>query len=262
MAVRTQPTLSPSISTKLTEAMTLSPPSFCKRYKSSYETPSSSSSSPTLPLWKRYRGTSELIADTETESDESEDEGTDLESEEVALEDQQLLVRTTWEDPEDDTVYMDIEWDMPPVHSPIQIPPSLVGIPSSPGWFLEPLSDSPVPATVIDEDDFLEIGAQLELLGSILHDHIERLDALPPTIFKGYGQDFTELFARSGAVREEIHSQCFRLRSLEQGYKDQREIHDLRMQRAADQCELQELRDRVTALERRMDRIEEYVRQT
>ncbi|GKD04378.1 hypothetical protein Tco_1179352 [Tanacetum coccineum] len=230
--------------------MTLSPPSFYKRYKSSYETPSSSSSSPTLPLWKRYRGTSELIADTETESDESEDEGTDLESEEVALEDQQLLVRTTWEDPKDGTVYMDIEWDMPPVHSPIQIPPSLVGIPSSPGWSLEPLSDSPVirsqeaspvPATVVDEDDFLEIGAQLELLGSILHDHIERLDVLLPTIFKGYGRDFTELFAR---------------------YKDQREIHDLRMQRAADQCELQELRDRVTALERRMDRIEEYVRQT
>ncbi|GJT86004.1 hypothetical protein Tco_1067721 [Tanacetum coccineum] len=70
------PTLSPGYSAKLTEKMALSPPSFRKRYKSSYETPSSSSSSslassPTLPSWKRYRGTSELIVDTKTESDKS-----------------------------------------------------------------------------------------------------------------------------------------------------------------------------------------------
>ncbi|GJW60056.1 hypothetical protein Tco_0109391 [Tanacetum coccineum] len=72
--------------------MTLSPSSFCKRYRSSYETPSSSSSpasSPTLPSWKRYRGTSELIEDTKIESDESEDEGTDSEDEETSSESQQ-----------------------------------------------------------------------------------------------------------------------------------------------------------------------------
>ncbi|GJQ91588.1 reverse transcriptase domain-containing protein [Tanacetum coccineum] len=44
-----------------------------------------------------------------------------------------------------------------------------------------------------------------------------RLEALPPILFKAYGRDFTELFARLVAVREEIHSQRFRLRSLEQG---------------------------------------------
>ncbi|GKG15112.1 hypothetical protein Tco_0354712, partial [Tanacetum coccineum] len=70
--------------------MALSPPSFRKRYKSSYETPSSSSpvSSPTLPSRKIHRGTSELIAYTESESEDSEAEATDSESEEVALEDQ------------------------------------------------------------------------------------------------------------------------------------------------------------------------------
>nr|GEV92652.1 hypothetical protein [Tanacetum cinerariifolium] len=70
MTVRTQPTLSPGYSAKLTEAMTLSPLSFHKRYKSSYETPSSSASpasSPTLPIRKRYQGTFELILETKTE---------------------------------------------------------------------------------------------------------------------------------------------------------------------------------------------------
>ncbi|GKG43661.1 hypothetical protein Tco_0482754, partial [Tanacetum coccineum] len=78
-AVHTQPTLSPGLSARVTEAMTLSPPSFRKRYGSSYETPSSSASpasSLTFPL------------------------------------------RKTYQDPKDNTVYMDIKCDMPPVHLP------------------------------------------------------------------------------------------------------------------------------------------------
>nr|GEZ35643.1 hypothetical protein [Tanacetum cinerariifolium] len=100
MAVRTQPTLSLGISNRLTEAMTLSPSSFRKRYRSSYEI--RSSSSPTLPSRKRYRGTSELITDTETESDKSEDEGTNSESEEAALEDQQQQAVQAKDTAEDD----------------------------------------------------------------------------------------------------------------------------------------------------------------
>ncbi|GJU80102.1 hypothetical protein Tco_1282467 [Tanacetum coccineum] len=38
----------------------------------------------------------------------------------------------------------------------------------------------------VDEDVFLEAGTQLELHRSILHDHTQRLDALPPTLFEGY----------------------------------------------------------------------------
>ncbi|GKE43859.1 hypothetical protein Tco_1471143, partial [Tanacetum coccineum] len=135
MALRTQPTLSPGLSARLAKAMALSPSSFRKRYMSSYETPSSSSSpasSPTLPLWKRYRCTSKLTIYTNTKSDELEDEGTDSKT---ASEGQQqfvltedtaedeplglgqthtsLRIRTTREDPMDGTVYMDIECDIP-----------------------------------------------------------------------------------------------------------------------------------------------------
>ncbi|GKF60925.1 hypothetical protein Tco_0177711, partial [Tanacetum coccineum] len=60
-------------------AAALSPSSFHKRYKSSYETPSPSSSL-TLPMLKRYRGTSELILDID--SDETKDEGLGMEEEE------------------------------------------------------------------------------------------------------------------------------------------------------------------------------------
>nr|GFB25637.1 hypothetical protein [Tanacetum cinerariifolium] len=71
--------------------MVLSPSSFYKRYKSSYETPSSSSSlasSPTYPPRKRYIGTSKPIADTKMESTELEDEDTDSKDEETIPEGQ------------------------------------------------------------------------------------------------------------------------------------------------------------------------------
>ncbi|GKF50324.1 hypothetical protein Tco_0146791, partial [Tanacetum coccineum] len=80
---------------------------------------------------------------------------------------------------------------------------------------------SPVPAAAVDEEDFLEIGLQLEIHKSILHDHTELLDALPPTLFEGYG-----------------HSDAQRAALWQARYEDQREIHDLRMQYAADQREL------------------------
>nr|GEW80419.1 hypothetical protein [Tanacetum cinerariifolium] len=282
MVVRTQPTMFPGLSARVTKAMTLSPPSFRKRYGSSYETPSSSASpasSLTLPLWKRYRCTSKPIVDTKTEGEESEAKGTDSESEELeddgpdsrseeaASEDQQqqavsvedtatdeplglgyeavrrhslelaegimlntyeigqssrsvlvqqiadetptprLHVHTTWEDPEDGTINVNIKYDMPLVRAPVQTP-------ASPEWSSTSLPVSPASLTVpsqvatpklvkpVDEGYLVELGAQLELQD----DHAQRLDALPPTLFKAYGRDFTELFARSGAVREEIHS--------------------------------------------------------
>ncbi|GKC78376.1 hypothetical protein Tco_1129150, partial [Tanacetum coccineum] len=54
-----------------------------------HHTPSSSSS-PTLPVWKRYRGTSELILDTDSEGDELGDEDTeeDVEDESQGLDDE------------------------------------------------------------------------------------------------------------------------------------------------------------------------------
>ncbi|GKE96102.1 hypothetical protein Tco_1580957, partial [Tanacetum coccineum] len=254
------------------------------RYRSSYETPSPSSSSALL-VRKRYRGTSELILDTDsegnelgeenTEEDESsdadderesqglddegqgldeegqglEDEGPGMEEEEeeAAPEGQQhavLVVDTsaneplglgygaarrhalksteeiapstyevgqssrsmpeqegaervsafrqptlvTWVDPEDGRVYTDILTNVS-LAAPVQTSPS-------PKWSLGSLLVSPsslvvpspiaspvaTPATIISgyKDQFLEVGAQLELNESILHDHTQHLDVLPP----------------------------------------------------------------------------------
>ncbi|GKA84416.1 hypothetical protein Tco_0806011 [Tanacetum coccineum] len=217
MAVLTQPTLSLGISSRVTEAMALSPSSFRKRYRSSYETPSSSaspSSSLTLPIRK---------------SEESKDEGPSSESEEAASEEQQsvsvqqtveetttprLPIRATWEDPVDGTVYTNIECVMPPVRAPVQTLTSLEwssgSLPVSLASLTVPLPiaslvTTPITIIVVDEHEFLEVGAQLELYGSILHDHTQRLDALPPTLFERYGRDFTRLFTRSEAIRDEIH---------------------------------------------------------
>ncbi|GJV75263.1 hypothetical protein Tco_1506847 [Tanacetum coccineum] len=283
MAVRTQSTLSPGMLARIAKATDLSPSSFCKRYRSSYETPSPSSS-PILPIRKRYRGTSELVEDTKDESSDSdtkregsededlgsEDGGHSLEDEcpgseeeeEVAPEGQQQAVpvmdttaneplgldygvlrrrelalgegsvpstfeigqssmsmseqqrvketstprpgvRDTWVDPADDTVYTDISVDVPPVRVSVQTPPlpewSSSSLPVSQSSLAVPTPvASPVttPATsiVVGEDEFLEVGAQLELHGSIIHDYTQRLDALPPTLFEGYDRDLRELY--------------------------------------------------------------------
>ncbi|GKG29107.1 hypothetical protein Tco_0416472, partial [Tanacetum coccineum] len=75
------------MSARIAEATSLSPSSFCKRYRSSYEIPSPSSSL-TLPIQKRYWGTSELVEDTEDESSDSDTEGEVLEDESPGLEDE------------------------------------------------------------------------------------------------------------------------------------------------------------------------------
>nr|GEU56731.1 hypothetical protein [Tanacetum cinerariifolium] len=69
---------------------------------------------------------------------------------------------------------------------------------------------------VVDESEFLEVEAQLDLHRSILYDHTQCLDALPPTLFKGYDRDLRELYTSSREVRDEIYSQHYRLRSLKQ----------------------------------------------
>nr|GFA18157.1 hypothetical protein [Tanacetum cinerariifolium] len=63
------------MSARIAKEATLSPSSFHKRYRSSYKT--SSSSSPTLSVRKRYRGTSKLILDPDSEGDELEEKDTE-----------------------------------------------------------------------------------------------------------------------------------------------------------------------------------------
>ncbi|GKE28583.1 hypothetical protein Tco_1443967, partial [Tanacetum coccineum] len=93
MTVCAQPVMSPGHSARVTEAMALSDLAFRKRYRSSYETPSSSSSL-AFPVRKRYRGTSELILDIDSEEDvigeedTDEDEGHGLDEEGHGLDDE------------------------------------------------------------------------------------------------------------------------------------------------------------------------------
>nr|GEX77233.1 hypothetical protein [Tanacetum cinerariifolium] len=147
MVVRTQPTLSPGMSAQIAEAAALSPFSFCKRYRSSYET--SSSSSPNLPAWKRYR----------------EDEDPGMEEEEAAPEGQQQAV-------------LEIAPSTYEVGQSSRSVPEQEGAertPSSPEWLLgslpvsssSPVVPSPIASPVatsvatisVDEDQFLERAA-------------------------------------------------------------------------------------------------------
>ncbi|GKB74934.1 hypothetical protein Tco_0936346 [Tanacetum coccineum] len=227
-------------------------PQYCtdgRAYISSYETPSSSSS-PTLPSRKRYRGTYEIIADTKSESDESEDE---VEDEPLGL-GHRVARRRAFERAGDT------------VPSTYETLPSPVGTPTSPEWFQEsppvsPIIPSPVatlaPAASLDDGDLLEIGAQLELHGTTVCEEIlsrrfrlrnleraqEETEITLGTVWRpilaletwaGYTN------AQRGALWQSI-------------YEDRREIYDLRRHHTADQREMQELKDRIDALERRMD---------
>ncbi|GKB39274.1 hypothetical protein Tco_0884216, partial [Tanacetum coccineum] len=87
-----------------------------------------------------------------------------------------------------------IEFDAPPVRAPVHTPSSPEwssgSLPISPASLTIPslvasLVTTPVATIAIDEDKFIEVGAQLELHRSILQDHTQRLDALPPTLLEG-----------------------------------------------------------------------------
>ncbi|GJT10878.1 hypothetical protein Tco_0857920 [Tanacetum coccineum] len=185
MAVRTQSTLSPGMSARIAEAAALSPSSFHNRYRSSYETPSPSSSL-TLPIRKRYRGTSDLVKEIkdessdsgtereglegeghslEDESHSSEDEGPGSEKEDEGAPEGEGSVPSMFEvDPKDGRVYTNILTYVPPA-APVQTPPSPEwssgSFPVSPSSLAVTSSiASPVTTLIatisIDEDQFLE----------------------------------------------------------------------------------------------------------
>ncbi|GJZ25652.1 hypothetical protein Tco_0569905 [Tanacetum coccineum] len=282
--------LSPGKSARIAETTALSPSSFCKRYRSSYET--SSSSSLNLPGRKRYRGTTELILDIDSEGDELGEEDTEedasldadderekassLEEEEAdqavlvvetavseslrlgygALrrhklaveEDQPTLV--TWVDPEDDRVYTDVPAYVPPA-APVQTPPS-------PEWSLSSLPVSPSSPVVTSPTASPVATPTATIL---------RLDVLPPTLVENIDRDVRELYARSGVVRDEIFSSVLALEAWARHvdtrlagtswdrYDDHRLIHDMLVQQAAMQRELQEMRGRVATLEQEVRRV-------
>ncbi|GKD94834.1 hypothetical protein Tco_1374671 [Tanacetum coccineum] len=137
---------------------------------------------------------------------------------------------TTWTDPEDGMIYIDIP-DYPPPASPIQTLPSpewtFGSLPISPSHsdVPSPISSPLIPLTVpspiatpatFETNGFLtELGAQVEMQEGLIHDHTVRLEELSPALFERHDRDIGVLFTRSGAVREEIFSQRYRFRSLE-----------------------------------------------
>ncbi|GJR62222.1 hypothetical protein Tco_1504384 [Tanacetum coccineum] len=199
MVVRVQPTMSPSCSARIAEVAAMSNVAFRKRFRSPYEI--SPSSPPTLPVRKRYRGTSELVLSTDSEANElgNEEDSLDSDSWELrwgrrrvvetavgdplglgygALRHRELAAKedqrystfevgqgsgsapeperlervsafrqptlTTWTDPEDGKIYIDVP-TYPPPAPPIQTQPSPDWMPGS--LLISP-SHSDVPSPV------------------------------------------------------------------------------------------------------------------
>ncbi|GKB12212.1 hypothetical protein Tco_0846135 [Tanacetum coccineum] len=122
---------------------------------------------------------------------------------------------TTWTDPEDDMVYIDVPAYLPPAPPvqtplspewtsgslPISLSPSVVhSSVSSPMIPLTVPSHVATPATTEIEGFFTKLGAQVEMQGGLIRDHVVRLEELSPAIFERYDRDIRELFNRSGLL--------------------------------------------------------------
>ncbi|GJT95006.1 hypothetical protein Tco_1090524 [Tanacetum coccineum] len=104
MDVRVPHAMSLGLSAGMAKVAAMYESAFCKRFRSFYES-SPSVSPPNLPLRKRYRGTSELVEDSNDEEDEeieesmdsdsmsedAEDEGPTTEDKDLAMEDEGLI---------------------------------------------------------------------------------------------------------------------------------------------------------------------------
>ncbi|GJR63125.1 hypothetical protein Tco_1505287 [Tanacetum coccineum] len=103
--------MSSGLSASMAEVAAMSESAFRKRFRSSYES-SPSVSPPDLPLRKRYRGTSELVEDSEEEDDE-EDEEIEEKDEDPAAEDKGLTAGVEGPDMHDEGYGLDDEiYDM------------------------------------------------------------------------------------------------------------------------------------------------------
>ncbi|GKB77807.1 hypothetical protein Tco_0944702 [Tanacetum coccineum] len=124
-----------------------------------------------------------------------------LRCQELTLEEDHRTL-TTWIDPEDGMVYIDVPAYPPP--PPVQTPPL-------PEWTSGsfPISTSPfiVPSPISSPMIPLTIPCPVATPDTD--------ETLSPTLFERYDRDIRELFTRSGAVRDEIFSQRYWFRSLE-----------------------------------------------
>ncbi|GKD16646.1 hypothetical protein Tco_1205804 [Tanacetum coccineum] len=111
---------------------------------------------------------------------------------------------TTWMNPEDGIVYIDVP-TYPPPTPPAQTPPSLEwssgSLPISPEPSIVPssISSPMIPLTVpspvaslatAETEGFLtELGARVEMQGGLIRDHSIRLEELSPALFERYDRD-------------------------------------------------------------------------
>ncbi|GJX67774.1 putative reverse transcriptase domain-containing protein [Tanacetum coccineum] len=247
MAVRAQPVTSPSLSASVIETMALSDSAFHKR-----------GTSWGIRILRRMRVWMWMTRErSDDEGHGSDDKGRGLEGEGLGLEEEEEAA------PEGQQQAVSI------VDTAASEPLSL-GYRAASHRALEPIEEivpstyevvpSPIASSVatltatisVDKDQFLEVGAQLELHGSILHDHTQRLDALSPTLFENIDKDVRELYTRSGVVKDEVFSQRpvlaleawaghvdTRMEDMSRaGYDDHRLIYDMLVQHDALQREL------------------------
>nr|GFA43855.1 hypothetical protein [Tanacetum cinerariifolium] len=112
---------------------------------------------------------------------------------------------------------------------------------SSPMISLTVPSPVATPATAETKGFLTELRAQFEMQEGLIRDHTIRLGELSPALFERHGQ---------GRVYTRM------IDMLRVGYDDHRLVYDMLVQQATLQRELQEIRDRVTALEQERDRRE------
>nr|GFB93121.1 hypothetical protein [Tanacetum cinerariifolium] len=116
ISMRVPPVMSPRLSACITKVAAMPDLAFRKRFRSSYD----SSPSPTLPVQKRYRGTSELIlgvdseeidgsSDSDSESGDIEDEGPTAEDEDPTVGDEGLATGVEGPSVDDESYGLDDE---------------------------------------------------------------------------------------------------------------------------------------------------------
>ncbi|GJQ97841.1 hypothetical protein Tco_0008980 [Tanacetum coccineum] len=231
MTMRVQPH-----SAKVAEVMALSDSTFRKRYRSSYETPSPSL---TLLVWKRYKGTSELILDTNSEGDklgdedtdeDVEDESSDADDKREGSEDEGLGLEGSEEeavpDVEEDQVLSTFEIGQSSRSMPKQQGAKRVSAfrqPTLTSWvdpkdgrvytdilaYVPPVAPVQTPPSSEWSFGSLPISPLSPIVPSLVAslDHTQHLDALPPTLFADIDRDVREMYTRSGEVRDAIFSQ-------------------------------------------------------
>ncbi|GJU06460.1 RNA-directed DNA polymerase, eukaryota, reverse transcriptase zinc-binding domain protein [Tanacetum coccineum] len=149
---------------------------------------------------------------------------------------------TTWTDPEDGMVYIDVP-AYPPSAPPVQHPPS-------PEWTSGSLPISPSPSVIPSPIS----SPMIPLTGGLIRDHAVRLEELLPALFKRHDRDIGELFTRSGrlGMRFSPRGQTGAQRAtLWHAISDvQGENRDLRLQLAEERCARLELAEIVDAMRR------------